>query len=434
MEHHRHEVGLDNLATPKVQNLVGGEMALQSEIMTGLSNKIASAGLTHFHVFRLCRIEIPLSGVLLNPRRHFKLGMPGDVPFGLQPGYALIGNDGDLQRKIRDNVYMTLKKSGQMDYLLDNAEQLVDWRIVVDVDFYYERPADAVGFHKDTVGRSLFVNLNFNNSSPIMGPEYILNPPPIAEHDVHTSSKLPEIFKRHLTDQRVRLGEATKIVATRVPPYGIVSFVDELIHHSTPYKEHRGVSGDQLYNFFAKDDEAAYKTASLVDRLENLMNGPLKFVTREELKGLGLEDRQVSYLFEGHSHLFVATNEIKRKLTGNPEYDGMKNTVSANPKAMGIVQFSKTKAHFYKEDLMGAGMSQGDADGLFQAYNKRSMDHVSLAGCENDCHLDTHSKIHPIQRPRLKRQMSKELLRGTLPVDTGEKRQFFRTWVQAIPR
>lgn len=434
MEHQRHEVGLDNLATPKVQELVGEEKELQSEIMTELSNKIASAGLTHFHVFRLCRIEIPLSGVLLNPRRHFKLGMPGDVPFGLQPGYALIGNDGDLQRKIRDNVYTTLKKSGQMDYLLDNAEQLVDWRIVVDVDFYYERPADAVGFHKDTVGRSLFVNLNFNNSSLIMGPEYILNPPPIVEHDAHTSSKLPEIFKRHLIDQRAKLGEPTKIVATRVPPYGIVSFVDELIHHSTPYKEHRGVSGDQLYNFFAKDDEAAYKTASLVDRLENLMNGPSKSVTRQELTNLGLEDRQVSYLFEGRDRLFITTEEIKEKLAGNPEYDGMKNTVSANPKAMGIVQFSKTKAHFYKEDLMSAGMPQVDADVLFQAYNKRSMDHVSLAGCENDCHLDIQSRIYPIQRPRLKRQMSKELLRGTLPVDTGEKRQFFRTWVQAIPR
>lgn len=426
--------GLDKLAEPKVNQLEGQEIALQDNLMQYLNQQLAPFGAQAPPVLRMCTLELGLNaqqeiiGNLTAPI------LP--VPKGLTPGYPLIASEPVIQAQVAQNVINTLRKAGQLEYLVqNNLLNNPDWRIIVDVDFYYERPKDAVGFHKDTVGRSLFVNLNFNNETDIVGPEYILNPPPIGAHDKHIAPKLPEPFLRDLVSERQRLGAPTEIGATMVKPKGIVSFVDELIHHSTPYLDHRGVSGRQLHDFLVKyaSDYSKVRTAYLFTTLLNTHN--TKVTSTAELLAMGLEQRHIDYL---GGALSFTTGHMKARLAGNPEYEGMKQLVATQPVLVDLVRLTNANGHFHKEELVKAGMPLDAVNLLFKENMKPDMDVVGLSDCEDHCDVDVNTKGYPILDnpllPKLTRRMSQILLAGQLPPPTPDKRQFFRTWVQAIHR
>jgi hypothetical protein len=268
-----------------------------------------------------------------------------------------------------------MKISGQWDYLVCNCQALKNegWQIFVDVDFYYQRPSDAIGFHKDTVGRTLFVNLNFNNTAEMLGPELVVNPLPIEAHLNYISDKLPNFFKDHLL-ALYKSPQHSYIGATKVPPYGIVSFVDELVHHSTPYKEHRGISIDQINQYI----------------------------------------NNVSLTKEAYASAYGE----------NPEKFEL------------FLKLPRTPDNFYsKEHLtINHGLPRPLVDALFKFHNKINMDVVNFAHCGDQCHVGLDQQSHPIrdmQKPILKRVMSGLLLTGNLPISQpDEKRQFLRTWVQ----
>src|SRR4030095_15572990 len=121
-------------------------------------------------------------------------------------------------------------------------------------------------FHKDTIGDTLFVNLNFLNQAEIAGPEYILNPPAIPQHEENIKGTLPQKFLNDLAAAREKLPDPTKIAATRIPAKGVVSFVDELIHHTTPHVGRRTVSGQQLAEFLKGESQGHYDAALRRDR------------------------------------------------------------------------------------------------------------------------------------------------------------------------
>lgn len=126
-------------------------------------------------------------------------------------------------------------------------------RVIMSIDYYYDRPLTSLGLHKDTTGNSVFVGLHYDNETTILGPEYIYDfypmpeskdryhspwskdqnvpywPTPVAEGLELARASLKET---HGTDQDL-------MEATTMGEKGIVCFVDELIFHATPLTHKR---------------------------------------------------------------------------------------------------------------------------------------------------------------------------------------------------
>lgn len=425
------KVGLENLSEPKINQLQPEEFELQDRLMARLNAIVEDLPPEQkAEVFRLATVELLIQDGTIVPHITPPV-LP--VPAGVAPGEGLI-IDQPLAEAIKINVMNTLRTSGQLAYIERNNIINEEWRCVIDVDFYYQRPAKSIGFHKDTVGRSLFVNLNFNNAQEIMGPEYILNPPAIDKHDQHIAPKLPTAFLDDLVSERQRLGVPGEIMNTRIPAHGMLSFVDELIHHTTPFLGHRGLT------FFP--DELA-KTASelqVAKRLLTLINGTSKAQgnSREFLRDyIGLDERQIGFLFDRVIGSSVPTGYIKTKLQGNPEFEKMKKLAGHQFNLSLLQRISEEDRPFEPGELAQAGLSPQFISFLIDEHNKHDLSTVSLAGCEEACDKDIKSEKFPIMpegKPRLERRMSRDLVEGNLPPPTAEKRQFFRTWVQTIPK
>jgi len=484
------------------------------------------------------------------------------VPNGVINAEALIQSEPDLRKEIKNNVISTLTKSGQLAYLRDRG--LLDdknWKIIVDVDFYYDRPKEAIIFHKDTVGKTMFVNLNFNNATKILGPEYVLNPPVLEGHLSHT-----QLHPTFLADVRLAQGElpkATEISATQVPPFGIVSFVDELVHHSTPYRGHRGIhiseiekdlstnspvfrkwkAANDFTNFVKTSgssdtvtqekltqelseypDLSNYLLNSITNsqmrtllrnnpeynRLKELLTpdigqdlqGFRQFVSivedtseirtysKDQIRGLGLLPDQVRFLFSDSSVDSITNTRMRILLGNNDRYIGLKArlTPDIGQDLSGFVQFVNsvedtsritfhgkeelsrygllpsqidflfpnpitierirlkldglsdyiemltdaekyrsfaTRGFIQKEELIEEGMFTKEiADAIFLQKEKPNLSKVSLA---------TVGDVDFPEAPKLTRQLSSSDLQSLINQSSTGKRQFFRTWVQAIP-
>lgn len=425
------KTGLEELSEPKVNQLNPYEFELQSSLMTSL-NEIVEAlpPEQKAEVFRLATVELLIQDGTIVP---YITPPVLPVPAGIAPGSELITEEA-LAEGIRTNVMNTLRSSGQLAYIEHNNLINEEWRIIVDVDFYYQRPAKSIGFHKDTVGRSLFVNLNFNNEQEIMGPEFILNPPGIDKHDQHIATKLPRVFLDDLVSERQRLGLPSEISNTRIPAHGMVSFVDEMIHHTTPFLGHRGLT-------FSPDElTRTARELQTAKRLITLINGTSKAKgnSRDFLRDyIGLDERQIGFLFDRVIGDSVPTGYIKTKLLGNPEFEKMKKLAGYQNNLHLLQRIAAEDRPFEAGELVQAGILPQFISFLIDEYDKHDLSTVSLAGCEDACDKDIKSEEFPIMpegMPRLERRMSMDLNEENLPPPPAEKRQFFRTWVQAIRR
>jgi hypothetical protein len=191
---------------------------------------------------------------------------------------------------------------------------------------------------------------------------------------MQTKESLPKPFRNDVRYVRSLPG-GTAIEAVTVPQHGVVAFVDELIHHTTPLYGPRTVSGKQLADFleirfpnesnahrksftpFGKKPATAF-TKKTWKRLTG-MRGSEKRLDRVWLVDAGLPDRLVNKLFD-------------------QVYPGFRN------------------------------VSVPDATKKGSAFEQRL--------------------------PRLERQMSSEELRKNLPPEVTGERRFFRTWVRAVKR
>jgi hypothetical protein len=137
-----------------------------------------------------------------------------------------------------------MDKNGQWDYIKKQ-----DWytsgehRIGIDVNYYANRPVNQEampGFHKDTGGNNIFVNLIFDNKDPIESTEWFadLAQPSKARRDWQ-ATLLPDSFRKALDDSRKSLQD-TYSDADDVRggisggPNTYVSWVDDLVWHATP--------------------------------------------------------------------------------------------------------------------------------------------------------------------------------------------------------
>ena len=177
-----------------------------------------------------------------------------DVP-NVAGAEGVLDDDPKLRKLILKTVIDTMVAAGQIDYLRHSGIVDAGYTILVEVHYYRSGEKSMIGFHKDSLGRTLFVNLNFLNDREIAGPEYIVNPPRIEQREKEVP--LPKIFKRHLKDaRRILPDDSDEVGASRLPAFGVVSFVDELIHHTTPLAGHRTVTNGALKTILIQQDSA----------------------------------------------------------------------------------------------------------------------------------------------------------------------------------
>jgi len=132
-------------------------------------------------------------------------------------GQNIVSNDEDLQKLIVKNMMSTLLQAGQLKYLARSGLTGGEWRVFVEIHYYRSRSKDVSSFHKDTFGRTLFVNLNYAIDHEIAGPEYVVNPLLSPEHEAQIASSLPSRFVSDLKEARSQLKQPTEIGATKVP-------------------------------------------------------------------------------------------------------------------------------------------------------------------------------------------------------------------------
>lgn len=221
----------------------------------------------------------------------------------------------------KDLAQYTLKvmqTTGQIDYLRTSGFVGDEWSIIVEMHFYRDRPRKNPVLHKDTLGQTLFVNLDYFNTDPDAGPEFIVNPPSIQSHENKIASTLPSEFREDLNEVRTNLKNPTEIETLDLRPNQVIAFVDELIHHATPLAGNRTVTIANLRTFLSQDpdfknvDWTTTATTSVdtepSDRvaeewpwLKKLCASDKKKTSRPELRQAGMNDDQIDRLLAKHA-------------------------------------------------------------------------------------------------------------------------------------
>lgn len=171
--------------------------------------------------------------------------------------------------------------NGQMDYIRSRPWfRDMSYSIEVDVNFYLNRRFGDKPFeaHKDTGGANLFVNLVFMNQTPTIGTEVTLDTRPVGEEKKTALLRhMPESLVDAIDEARAGLKStelATKIDAKELPTLAYVSWVDELIWHSSPFlgnrpKWSRAGAIEALTNFNIEHGEPrTHEAMTLIAQIE----------------------------------------------------------------------------------------------------------------------------------------------------------------------
>lgn len=331
-------------------------------------------------------------------------------------GYEAVVHAG-AESDVIENTLRTMIDAGQIAYLRKSGIPNDDWKILIEVHYYRDRASEQLGFHKDTIGQTLFVNLNYNIDQEVVGPEYVLNPPRHEGHDEQIETSLPPGFVSDLKETREGLGEPGKMMTGVVPAYGYVAFVDEAIHHATPLIGHRTVLGSEV---------EAYLRRAHADRFEEATNAYKTY-----------KSSFVPSYFAPFSSYFKEGDD--------------KIPTGERQKWLGLLQMSEksNKAKSYsRPDFLRAGMTPEDIDSLLHEVGKftsggkpsgTSTRHGDVtASIPQPKGSKSESFKTPLKggtKPRLTRQMSELALAKKLPAPLGgKKRSFFRTWVRAVKK
>jgi hypothetical protein len=166
-------------------------------------------------------------------------------------GFALTAG---LEAQLVRYTLLTMLAARQLEYLRTSGFIGKGWKVVVEIHYYRRR--QYVGrdmFHKDTFGQTLFGNLNYDTDVEIPGPEYILDPAVVGEHEEQIKQSLPREFLDDLRGVRGQLGPPTEIGIASIKPHQFVGFVDEAIHHMSPQLGGRTVTAKELAAFLVKE-------------------------------------------------------------------------------------------------------------------------------------------------------------------------------------
>lgn len=312
-----------------------------------------------------------------------------------------------LRRQLPLAVADLLHDTGQEKYLVDNAQALTrDWRIVVDVDSY-RRSGTEVGFHKDSMGRTLFTVLAYivegHGSETFLGPEYILNPPAIAGHLDFIAASMPEVFVSDLKQQVDALPAAKRIDYATIPSAGFIGMVDELLHHSTPFIGSRNIG----YYWADVEDDGVFQRA---------LEAHCGAQAREQ--------------FELAAHPRTRGGALPPEFGGDQaRFEGAVSRFEAAARRL-----ARLPDLFQESDLRKAAAQEALVDEILAHAHLSSEQYteVKLRHSATNDHAQGKAVTAPLKV--LQRQLSQDRLDKKPIPPLPDVRPFVRLWVMAVPR
>jgi hypothetical protein len=320
---------------------------------------------------------------------------------------------------VLENTLKTMLDAQQIEYLRLAGMPNAEWKIVVELHYIRSRPKDMAGFHKDTKGQSLFVNLNYHvPGHEVRGPEYVRNPPPSPSHDEQIfgtgdkTGSLPKPFTDDLLETRKQLGEPEEIKsAGTIQGTGYVAFVDEAIHHATPWFGGRYVTPTEFKDYLARTYKAEFDEIIRADKAKS--------------------SSMVGSFYSLESY-------VDKKVI--PEKDQPKWVKWLSMTGAGETKESKGDggSGYTRKDI--PDMEDKDFDLMLQDVGAQegAARQKGGAGGWHSASIPSHglSPIQSKERPPLIRQSSQSNFEGTLPKQLPEDvpRRFIRSWVRAVPK
>jgi len=415
---------LTELATP--QTKTGPAVGAQKRLVERL-NAVDTFDGAMLNLGGILIEEMPKSdGELLTTAEFVELPTSGGFISAGRPRSRELKEAG-LAGLVLENTLKTMIDAKQVEYLRKAGLPNAEWKILVEVHFYRERDMSATGLHKDTLTETLFVNLNYHMDKAVVGPEYVINPQASEEHDQAIKATLPASFLEDLGETRKRLGGPTEIGTRIVQPYGYVAFVDEAVHHATPYYWQRFVKASDLTEFLGRDPKAVLTEYLKTNRTEEFAAAGIAYskwlkrwtdlysfdafddrkLIRPEDSGKWLAAMQL--LNEGTSgggDRLYTRNDLALMLDDN-KFDALLERVATDPEK-------------------GKARTGGAAGGFHTAQIPRP----------GQTGYPIAQPIKATDKPPLKRRLSNPDFRKQLPPapEDKEKRCFFRSWVRVVKK
>jgi hypothetical protein len=408
---------LEKLAVPKLGE--GPSIEVQKKLVLAIEDLLGTDAATEINLGGILLDRIPdcyegsddlfakVSGAKLLP---LPSTIPGESFRSAGADRADMVIKAGLGPAVVENTLRTMIDALQFEYLrlagLPNAQ----WKILVEVHYIRARPKDMTGFHKDTKGETLFVNLNYNvGDNKLMGPEFVINPDPSPEHEKQikgTGEKprtLPSAFTDDLDVIRKKLPEPTEMKTGVVNPYGYVAFVDEAIHHATPYYGHRFVTGKELRQYLTQTSPEYVEITRAAEAYRKSWWPSSKWPFESYVKKSIIAEDE------------IGTWQTWLAMTG-PDKDN---------------------ATYTREEL-GDMMSARDIDLMIETVGSYEGAARKGAGGFYGASIPGSKGFYPVNRPGrppLVRQASTKVFKAVRPKPLPDDvpRRFIRTWVRVVP-
>ncbi len=356
----------------------------------------------------------------------FALPNGGAIKRVVNPDFGPDAVRAGLGPLIVENTLRTMIDAEQIKYLRSAGLPNDEWTILVNVHYYRDRNQDMAGFHKDTTGQTLFVNLNYHveddqakkkkdRGLAVRGPEFVVNPPKSEEHDKLISGRmftgtrgdtagLPGQFQQDLGHTRDALGTPKMIQSAGiVTPYGYVAFVDEAIHHATPFFEHRYVTGEEFKSYLERAKSTRLTEIRAATAEKRAIDAKIIPVKEQKTWRIWLD--------------MIGDTELTKKYTRAELAETMTDRQFRE-----MLQNVGAAAKQTPETRLGGAMAGFHAGNMSNPFSTRDEDKIYEPL--------THDKR------ALRRESSQTDLLAQLPGPLPDhvKRRFFRTWVRAVRR
>jgi hypothetical protein len=257
-----------------------------------------------------------------------------DLPtnsLGISSNFALVEQVG-VKDAVVQNTLNTMVKAGQTAYLRKSGLIGPEWKVLIEIHYYRKRDQGVSEFHKDTLGQTLFVNLNYQTAHPISGPEYLVHPPTVPEHERQIAESLPPEFLGDLAAIRKDAEEPTEIGAPIIPAFGAVAFVDEAIHHMTPLRGHRQVEAADFARYlnatYPAEHTGQTPPTETLDTWRAMSQKRGTVYTRPDFRKAGMRNREIDKLLAQYGPSGFRTVTIPR---ATPHIGGSVDITRRNP-------------------------------------------------------------------------------------------------------
>lgn len=191
----------------------------------------------------MARLEAAEAQVADETREFGRAWVQADESLYVQPA---AGWDRRLVDEAAGLALALVRANGQLDFV-----RRQDWfrsgshRLVLVLERQFARSTDTPVFHQDTDGTALFSNLMFRNEAGLPAPEWTPNLEPMPSGKrTRVGRQWPAGLLALIDTQRQQLAAAApplRIHGGSLPANACVSWIDELVWHSTPWLAHRPV-------------------------------------------------------------------------------------------------------------------------------------------------------------------------------------------------